>query len=293
MQHVCQNCDEPFESPYRTAKFCSRPCVDKHLSASRTIDRVCRLCNGELVKPGQIKLRYCSPECRDSDPNRIVIDGIVHTSCLHCEKDFTHPNWRTLDYCSKPCADESRRTIYMVDAQCLICNEHFSYRSCEKNRRFCSRPCWHKFETGEGSSCWSSVKVKCEHCGEPMTRQPNRIERAEHDFCSPKCKGLFYAKIYVGENHPLWKGGAYSNRGKGWYTQRHKAWERDNYTCQHCGKTKKQIGKNPDVHHIVPFSHYGLDQAELANRLENLVCLCHDCHMKAEHNLIPIQPYLI
>lgn len=46
---------------------------------------------------------------------------------------------------------------------------------------------------------------------------------------------------------------------------------RDNYQCQYC-KTKKN-GTKLEVHHIIYRSQNGSDDAE------NLITLCHDCHV--------------
>lgn len=67
--------------------------------------------------------------------------------------------------------------------------------------------------------------------------------------------------------------------GKNWIKQRKKALIRDNYTCQKCGKTAKELGKNPDVHHKKPIRTFSKDEIESkANDLDNLITLCRSCH---------------
>ena len=85
-----------------------------------------------------------------------------------------------------------------------------------------------------------------------------------------------YLDKYRGENNWWWSGGTVEYRGKDWNRQKRKARERDNHTCQRCGKTKEQVGKNLDVHHIIP---YILSED---NSLENLVTLCPSCHKITE-----------
>jgi 5-methylcytosine-specific restriction endonuclease McrA len=53
---------------------------------------------------------------------------------------------------------------------------------------------------------------------------------------------------------------------------------RDNNTCQNCSKTKEMLGKNLDVHHIIPFRNFGVGRHEEANRLYNLISYCNKCH---------------
>jgi hypothetical protein len=72
-----------------------------------------------------------------------------------------------------------------------------------------------------------------------------------------------------GENSFVWKGGASLLKGK--------AIKRDDYTCQKCGLRDKEI---IIVDHIKPKSIY----PELKDLLENLQCLCPNCHARKTTN---------
>ena len=48
------------------------------------------------------------------------------------------------------------------------------------------------------------------------------------------------------------------------------------YICERCG----DIGT--EVHHIRHITPYNIDDAEVTLNFENLMCLCHRCHM-SEH----------
>ena len=61
---------------------------------------------------------------------------------------------------------------------------------------------------------------------------------------------------------------------KGFYNVKQAVLNRDKYACQICGKT----GGKLEVHHIVFKKQGGYD------RMDNLVCLCKDCHEKIHKN---------
>ncbi|WP_106497166.1 HNH endonuclease [Lentibacillus sp. Marseille-P4043] len=91
-------------------------------------------------------------------------------------------------------------------------------------------------------------------------------------------------KNFVPENNLAWQGGDIDYYGPNWRSQRKKARIRDNFTCQDCGLTEKEYGKELSVHHIIPFREFKGDWEE-ANRLSNLVCLCeHPCHRNRHKN---------
>ncbi|HET9913001.1 MAG TPA: DEAD/DEAH box helicase [Anaerolineales bacterium] len=83
----------------------------------------------------------------------------------------------------------------------------------------------------------------------------------------------------------LREAGAWSNDpndyGPGWQKIRDRVRERDKYTCQVCGAL--ETTRQHDVHHKTPFRAF--TSFVEANRLENLITLCHSCHRKVEENV--------
>ena len=80
--------------------------------------------------------------------------------------------------------------------------------------------------------------------------------------------------------------------GATWPVQRDAARARDGFRCQSCG-TPEIDGRQHDVHHKIPLRAFIADAAlrapypadlawKAANRLDNLVTLCPDCHRRAE-----------
>ncbi len=84
----------------------------------------------------------------------------------------------------------------------------------------------------------------------------------------------------------LWSN-APNDYGPGWNRIRERVRERDGFNCQVCGRMEN--GREHDVHHRVPFRTFrddaGRIDRERANRLDNLVTLCPECHRKVEMNV--------
>lgn len=85
---------------------------------------------------------------------------------------------------------------------------------------------------------------------------------------------------YSGEDHWNWQGGIARERDRVKITLRYKEWraavfERDDYTCQKCGRR----GITINAHHIESFS----GNPELRTELNNGVALCTDCHNEFHH----------
>ncbi|MCS6993016.1 MAG: DEAD/DEAH box helicase [Anaerolineales bacterium] len=75
--------------------------------------------------------------------------------------------------------------------------------------------------------------------------------------------------------------------GPHWPQIREQVRARDGFRCQMCGRP--ETARQHDVHHKVPFRMFreagGTIRREEANRLENLITLCPECHRKAETNV--------
>jgi DEAD/DEAH box helicase domain-containing protein len=85
----------------------------------------------------------------------------------------------------------------------------------------------------------------------------------------------------------LWTN-APNDYGAEWPKIRDQIRARDSYRCQVCGLAEVGI-KQHDVHHRIPFRQFrdesGRILRERANRPDNLVTLCPECHRKAEQNV--------
>ena len=140
--------------------------------------------------------------------------------------------------------------------------------------------------SGENSPAWrgGEVEYKCEQCGETFRRKPSTVVGKKHIFCRRKCLGAWKSEHLVGENSPVWRGGATEKRGK-WEQNGGRQWrricrKRDNYTCQLCGKVFDKRSKGLQVHHMASFA----DNVELRSVVGNGICLCERCHIGYIHS---------
>ena len=94
-----------------------------------------------------------------------------------------------------------------------------------------------------------------------------------------------------GENNVGWKGGMCRERVRIWHSGKYQRWrksvfERDNYTCQECGKR----GSKLEAHHIKSFSKY----PKLRFELSNGITLCgQPCHLKTRGKEEKFEKYFI
>lgn len=132
----------------------------------------------------------------------------------------------------------------------------------------------------DGNPHYSGKRVDtiCPICGTEFGYYPSMRRRV---CCSRACAAEYRRRVFVGEKHARWKGGANEYYGPNWPMQREATLRRDSYTCQHCGKTQAELGREPDVHHLKPL-RVCADFLE-ANALENLIALCSSCHHAAEY----------
>ncbi len=116
------------------------------------------------------------------------------------------------------------------------------------------------------------IKFNCIICGEEVFDKPYRRKKT----CSYKCRTEL-SHILRGVNHWNYKGeNNYLQRQWSEYREwRTKVFERDNYTCQSCGKK----GGNLNAHHIQNFANY----LELRFEISNGITLCKDCHLYVIH----------
>lgn len=248
------------------------------------------------------------PTCRDAFGSRRGL-GVHHVhahdeqlpnrTCSRCGDAFYS------DYAKKYCSDECyNRSVSYEGADnpnyrggkettaCEICDTEFDYYPSEKPGLYCptcvENGGWrHERDiSAERNPRWNGGKItfSCDVCETEVERYPNQMY-GEASFCGRSCFEEWLSDTFTGEGHPNWRGGGNGSYGKGWNDIRKAALERDGYSCVICGTDADDLGRNPDVHHLVPvrlFVESPILTITDAHTLDNVVTLCPSCHRRAE-----------
>lgn len=252
-EHNCPTCSRSFDT--RRGLGVHHSTVHEERLPNRTCDR----CGDEFFC--NYDRRYCSDECHDE---AVSFEG------------ESNPNFSGGKELS----------------ECAICDQEFEYYPSEKEGIYCPEcvedAAWRDppVVTGSDSPRWSGGKqtLTCDICGTPVQRHPHQLT-GEATLCSRACHSKWLSEAFTGDGHPNWLGGGNGPYGKGWNEVRRLALERDTYSCALCGTDAEMLGRNPDVHHIVPvrlFVESPILTVEDAHTLDNVVSLCPSCHRRAE-----------
>lgn len=197
----------------------------------------------------------------------------VSCVCVHCNKNFVtkvsqkrYQKYGLPKFCSTKCRKEHYTAV------CSYCGKIFHCPPSVVNQRkskkvFCSNNCRNAFFHPQRT---------CKQCGKVLFNQRWAKDRP---FCSRKCYSEYLSLNNCQENHPRWTGGFANHTGREWRQAQRLVRKRDNNTCQLCGVTAKQLGKNMDVHHIIPF------RISQNHSPDNLICLCPSCHTKLDSEI--------
>ena len=260
----CEQCGEVFKRYYSPSrepdnKFCSQKCRGKYNRDGEYFD--CSWCGDEIYKsPSQI-----------GEMGDYSLDN--HFCSKECESEFKSSEWVGENH---PSWDGGN-----VELNCEECNAVFDVKPAQADEaKYCSQDCSAKAHTTE------LEEIECSWCKEKFNRKPHMI-RYEHNLCSIDCQKDWLSEYRKGDKNPQWKGDDKRKQvyyGKNWPDQRLKAIKRDDNQCQECGLRRSEhierFELDIHVHHKTPFRTF--DDAEKANKLENLQTLCMRCHPSVE-----------
>jgi hypothetical protein len=157
---------------------------------------------------------------------------------------------------------------------CQLCSKEFTTKAAWHRKgagKFCSRICSAK---GKAKPKNKHVDISCKNCGVIFKVKKYREHTAI--ACSNICRQTLWAKTYIGNKSPNWKGGISDIRSIDKRTKEYKEWRdavysRDCYTCKKC---KDSTGSNLHAHHILNYSNH----EDLRYCVDNGITLCNKCH---------------
>ena len=234
-----------------------------------------RKCKGSQQRTKELAQRY-------SEEYKIWRTNV----CAYCGKEFmVDGSHKKKKYCSDECikaAFNERATVYY----CKLCGNPIIQNGIKYKRIYCDN-CLGKWRSIVFSK---KIITNCGYCGKEIEVIPSRYKNNQFCYCDTNCMAKHYAEIYTGENSPTWKGGKTHHYTGGFYHARKQVRERDNYTCQLCGITEEEYGKELSVHHIKKYRDF--DNKIEANDLNNLISLCEPCHRFIHSNANIEQLYI-
>lgn len=202
----------------------------------------------------------------------------IDKTCSQCQLNFTVPlaNKKQIT-CSVACANSRKRAgTYVV---CPVC-EKPSYRSASRlntYNNYCSKSCWYSVMQP------NAKQIQALHDNRLKRNYKDPVARKNMSTALKKAWAEGRLKARRGEDNNFWKGGIATLQNTLRQTPEYKQWrksvyERDNYTCQHCG-----TNKDLHAHHIKTFSQY----PDLRYDLDNGITVCRPCHGEIHGRYLP------
>ena len=113
-------------------------------------------------------------------------------------------------------------------------------------------------------------RATCLHCGRSFEAPAWYVrEGLRVVFCGDGCRRAWEEGR---DEEALRLDGRPGRRGGDWEVRAGQARARDGFACRGCGITEEALGRQLDVHHIVPFRLFPVDGD--ANRVDNLISVC-------------------
>lgn len=183
----------------------------------------------------------------------------------------------------KECMSNKEKDTRVYEIICETCGEKFIATT--KRAKYC-KECKCKRQSkrmsGQNHPNYNGgVLVHCDTCSKELHINLSEYENNAHHFCNKKCYGSWKSEQMQGENNYF-----YDSELTDEYRQQYKedkrvgsemdnwrkqVYERDNYTCQHCGSNKSGT---LNAHHKDGY-HWC---EERRHDVSNGVTLCKDCH---------------
>lgn len=151
-QNVCLNCEKPFESGKKTAKYCSSKCRGRCVKA-------CEICGLDFNARRRDNITTCSDKCR-ATRNKWPVKGSMK-ACEACGKQFEVKNVRFSRTCNRKCAAALRIKEGTNSMLCVPSTWQIRLKRC----------------IAKLNAKWQNNLVRCEQCGRHRTTSKGRCKQ--------------------------------------------------------------------------------------------------------------------
>lgn len=268
MEKTCKHCSKQFHPKTATQKYCSKKCCDNGGHPPKPkVEKICLYCGKKFMSCID-RQKCCSYDCqwrnRQEAKPRII-------NCKMCGKEVMAKK-STRKYCSGLCAKKFHYKHKRIPhyRECLECGKRIRVSPSRlKYNNYCSKEC-HLNNMKKNAG-----KEICQVCGKEYLCSKSQKKLRGRKTCSKECQSILITSLAK----KRWEG-HHSNRAiirrirysKDMNNWRWAVFERDDYTCQMCGKK----GGYLEADHIKPFAQH----PELRFDIRNGRTLCRPCHQK-------------
>lgn len=253
--------------------------------------KICIICGKEYFKGNYSNKqwsnsKYCSMECRKTSSFKI---------CPICGKEFYGK--KKAKYCSRICCSKSKIGFIPWNKGTKGIMKSWNKGLTKDNNESLMRISI--FNTGKHLTDETKEKLRQINLGTKLPdnhpfKQPHEerswVNTIEYKKYIDRMKIIFKDRIFtdewkkkiseskIGEKNSMWMGGISNNPYPIKWNNclRESIRQRDKYVCQECGVHQDELSRRLSVHHI----DYNKDNLSL----DNLISLCHTCHMKTNIN---------
>jgi len=227
-------------------------------------NKICIICEKDFISRWN-HTKVCSQECRKKWQHKRYSENIKNEleelNCRGCGERFIQKYMQQV-FCNKECADKFSRinlekSKILVYNRCKYCGKKYLWSSSNDQKIYCSEKCRKRYYERKYGKTLFKEERNCQLCNGIFIWESSKPNKR---FCSKEC-GKEYGKKKLKEIYSI-----------SYLKIRFDIFQRDNFTCQYCGRCKFDEEVKLQVDHIIPRAKEG------RNNRGNLITSCLECN---------------